>query len=165
MSDKAIENKEACSVAPLTLAPLIENHRRVVTTENEVEFDGHHLIEKKEKTQIDGNDKPCVLVHIRSIDGESLSHWKQQLPCIKKEKKKLKWWKWWSSSTSSWVWYDRRWSQEIWRRLDQLVESGYHQIGYRETSSIRRRNLTTRRQIMILFYNLKPYSLQLIIVQ
>ena len=69
MSDKAIENKEACSVAPLTLAPLIENHRRVVTTENEVEFDGHHLIEKKQKTLINGNYR--TLVHIRSIDEKS----------------------------------------------------------------------------------------------
>ena len=63
MSDKTIENKEACSVAPL-----IEN-RRVVTMENEVEVDGHHLIEKKQKTLINGNYR--TLVHIRSIDEKS----------------------------------------------------------------------------------------------
>ena len=65
MSDKAIENKEACSVAPL-----IENHH-VVTMEHELRVDGHHLIEKKQKTLIDGNDETLVLVHIRSIDEKS----------------------------------------------------------------------------------------------
>ena len=65
MSDKAIENKEACPVAPL-----IENHH-VVTTEHELRVDGHHLIEKKQKSLIDGNDETMVLVHIRSIDEKS----------------------------------------------------------------------------------------------
>ena len=65
MSDKAIENKKACPVAPL-----IENHH-VVTTEHELRVDGHHLIEKKQKTLIDGNDETLVLVHIRSIDEKS----------------------------------------------------------------------------------------------
>ena len=65
MSDKAIENKEASHVAPL-----IENHH-VVTTEHELRVDGHHLIEKKQKSLIDGNDETMVLVHIRSIDEKS----------------------------------------------------------------------------------------------
>ncbi len=65
MSDKAIENKEACSVAPL-----IENHH-VVTMEHELRVDGYHLIEKKQKTLMDGNDETLVLVHIRSINEKS----------------------------------------------------------------------------------------------
>ena len=65
MSDKAIENKEAGPVAPL-----IENHH-VVTMEHELRVDGHHLIEKKQKTLIDGNDEMLALVHIRSIDEKS----------------------------------------------------------------------------------------------
>ena len=63
MSDKAIENQEACPVAPI-----IENHH-VVTMEHELRVDGHHLIEKKQKTLIDGKDE--TLVHIRSIDEKS----------------------------------------------------------------------------------------------
>ena len=85
LRDKTIENKEACSVyctckklrkseKKCKQVHLIENHQIVTMMEHELRVDGHHLIEKKEKTQIDGNDKPCVLVHIRSIDGESLSH-------------------------------------------------------------------------------------------
>ena len=63
MSDKAIENQEACPVALL-----IENHH-VVTMEHELRVDGHHLVEKKQKTLIDGKDE--TLVHIRSIDEKS----------------------------------------------------------------------------------------------
>lgn len=83
MSDKTIENKETCSVY-CTCKKLrkseekckqvhsIENHHIVTMMEHELRVDGHHLIEKKEKTQIDGNNKPCHVVHIRSIDGETL---------------------------------------------------------------------------------------------
>ena len=63
MSDKAIENQETCPAAPL-----IENHH-VVTMEHELRVDGHHLVEKKQKTLIDGKDE--TLVHIRSIDEKS----------------------------------------------------------------------------------------------
>ena len=48
----------------------IENHH-VVTMTHELRVDGHHLIEKKQKTLIDGNDETLVLVHIRSIDEKS----------------------------------------------------------------------------------------------
>ena len=65
MSDKPIENKEA-----LPAPPLIENHH-VVTTEHEMRVDGHHLIEKKQKSLIHGNDQLYKSVHIRSIDEKS----------------------------------------------------------------------------------------------
>ena len=39
--------------------------------EHEFRVDGHHLIEKKQKTLMDGNDETLVLVHIRSIDDKS----------------------------------------------------------------------------------------------
>jgi hypothetical protein len=70
MSDKTIENKETCWIPTCSVAPLIENHH-VVTMEHELRVDGHHLIEKKQKTLIDGNDETLVLVHIRSIDEKS----------------------------------------------------------------------------------------------
>ena len=50
----------------------IENHH-VVTMTHELRVDGHHLIEKKQKTLIhtDGIDETLVLVHLRSIDDKS----------------------------------------------------------------------------------------------
>ena len=48
-----------------------EEPEKVVTTTQELWIDGHHLIEKKQKTLIDGNDETLVLVHIRSIDEKS----------------------------------------------------------------------------------------------
>ena len=45
----------------------IENHHESIT--HELWIDGHHLIEKKQKTLIDGKDE--TLVHIRSIDEKS----------------------------------------------------------------------------------------------
>ena len=62
MSEKAIENKEA-----LPAPPLIENHH-VVSMEHEMRVDGHHLMEKKQKSLV---DRTLVLVHIRSIDEKS----------------------------------------------------------------------------------------------
>ena len=51
----------------------IENLREISMT-NELQIDGHHLIEKKQKkhqiTNTNRNSK-VVLVHIRSIDGKS----------------------------------------------------------------------------------------------
>ena len=41
------------------------------TLTQELLVDGHHLIEKKQKSLIDGNDETMVLVHIRSIDEKS----------------------------------------------------------------------------------------------
>ena len=57
------ENQEARPVAPLMEKQIVE------TTEQELRVDGHHLIEKKQKTLIDGKDE--TLVHIRSIDEKS----------------------------------------------------------------------------------------------
>ena len=54
----------------------IENHH-VVTMTHELRIDGHHLIEKKQKTLFHTNDrtnetdKTLVLVHLRSIDDKS----------------------------------------------------------------------------------------------
>ena len=63
--DKTIENNE-------TLSPLIENHH-VFTTTHELLVDGHHLIEKKQKTlsHADGIEKTLVLLHVRTIDDKS----------------------------------------------------------------------------------------------
>ena len=63
--DKTIENNE-------TMSPLIENHH-VFTTTHELLVDGHHLIEKKQKTlsHADGIEKTLVLLHVRTIDDKS----------------------------------------------------------------------------------------------
>ena len=64
MSDKTIENKETCSVA-------LQN-QVLLSFDAELWVDRHHLIEKKQKTLMDGNDeKMLVLVHFRSIDDKS----------------------------------------------------------------------------------------------
>ena len=62
MSDKAIENKEA-----LPVNPLIEDEE---STEKHKRVDGHHLIERKQKTFFDGPPW-FVSVHTRSIDEKS----------------------------------------------------------------------------------------------
>ena len=84
------------------------------------------MIEKKQKTLLDGNDekKSCFGPLPKYRWQIIQSHWNHQ------------WWRW-SYWTSVWDWYDLRWSQAVWRRLDQLVEFGFHQKGNRETSSIR----------------------------
>ena len=66
--DKTIENK-VLEPSPL---PLIENHH-VFTTTHELLVDGHHLIEKKQKTlsHADGIEKTLVLLHVRTIDDKS----------------------------------------------------------------------------------------------
>ena len=48
-------------------------HHHVDTMTHELRIDGHHLIEKKQKTltHIDGIDKTLILVHFRSIDDKS----------------------------------------------------------------------------------------------
>ena len=59
-----IEKKESCSVA-LQVEVLLDFFA-------ELRVDRHHLIEKKQKTLMDGNDeKMLVSVHIRSIDDKS----------------------------------------------------------------------------------------------
>ena len=64
LADKTIENKESCSVA-LQVEVLLDFIA-------ELWVDRHHLIEKKQKTLMDGNDeKMLVLVHFRSIDDKS----------------------------------------------------------------------------------------------
>ena len=66
--DKTIDNK-VLEPSPL---PLIENHH-VFTTTHELLVDGHHLIEKKQKTlsHADGIEKTLVLLHVRTIDDKS----------------------------------------------------------------------------------------------
>ena len=60
----SIEKKESCSVA-LQVEVLLDFSAELLV-------DRHHLIEKKQKTLMDGNDKKTlVLVHIRSIDEKS----------------------------------------------------------------------------------------------
>ena len=59
-----IEKKESCSVA-LQVEVLLDFSA-------ELRVDCHHLIEKKQKTLLDGNDeKNLVSVHFRSIDDKS----------------------------------------------------------------------------------------------
>ena len=50
----------------------IENHH-VVTMTHELRVDGHHLIEKKQKTlsHTDGVEKTLILLHVRTIDDKS----------------------------------------------------------------------------------------------
>ena len=50
----------------------IENHH-VFTTTHELLVDGHHLVEKKQKTlsHVDGIEKTLVLLHLRTIDDKS----------------------------------------------------------------------------------------------
>ena len=68
MYDKTIAAIAAITV--IAAIALIENDH-FVTMEHEIAVDGHHLIEKKEKSLIDGNGKTLVFVHIRSIDEKS----------------------------------------------------------------------------------------------
>ena len=64
MGQRIIENKETCSVA-------LQNEV-LLSFDAELWVDRHHLIEKKQKTLMDGNDeKMLVLVHFRSIDDKS----------------------------------------------------------------------------------------------
>ena len=69
MSDNMDKTVENTVVEPL---PLIENHH-VFTTTHELLVDGHHLIEKKQKTlsNADGIEKTLVLLHVRTIDDKS----------------------------------------------------------------------------------------------
>ena len=70
------ENQEARPVAPLMEKQIVE------TTEQELRVDGHHLIDKKQKSFIDANAlgnfyeagmffETMVVVHIRTIDDKS----------------------------------------------------------------------------------------------
>ena len=76
------ENQEARPVAPLMEKQIVE------TTEQELRVDGHHLIDKKQKSFIDANEigtqifqgdfssdmmffETMVVVHIRTIDDKS----------------------------------------------------------------------------------------------
>jgi hypothetical protein len=76
------ENQEARPVAPLMEKQIVE------TTEQELRVDGHHLIDKKQKSFIDANEigrqifqsecssdlmffETIYLVHIRTIDDKS----------------------------------------------------------------------------------------------
>ena len=70
------ENQEARPVAPLMEKQIVE------TTEQELRVDGHHLIDKKQKSFIDANAlgnfyeagmffETMVVVHIRTIDEKS----------------------------------------------------------------------------------------------
>ena len=76
------ENQEARPVAPLMEKQIVE------TTEQELRVDGHHLIDKKQKSFIDANEigrqifqsdfssdmmffEKLVVVHIRTIDDKS----------------------------------------------------------------------------------------------
>ena len=68
MYDKTIAAIAAITV--IAAIALIENDH-VVTMEHELWVDGHHLMEKKEKSLIDVNGKTLVFVHIRSIDEKS----------------------------------------------------------------------------------------------
>ena len=70
------ENQEARPVAPLMEKQIVE------TTEQDLRVDGHHLIDKKQKSFIDANAlgnfyeagmffETMVVVHIRTIDDKS----------------------------------------------------------------------------------------------
>ena len=70
------ENQEARPVAPLMEKQIVE------TTEQELRVDGHHLIDKKQKSFIDANAlgnfyeagmffETMVVVHIRTINDKS----------------------------------------------------------------------------------------------
>ena len=72
----AIQNDEARPVAPLMEKQVVE------TTEQELRVDGHHLIDKKQKSFIDANAlgnfyeagmffETMVVVHTRTIDEKS----------------------------------------------------------------------------------------------
>ena len=70
MSDNMDKTIEKSSETISVIA--IENHH-VFTTTHELLVDGHHLVEKKQKTlsHANGIEKTLVLLHVRTIDDKS----------------------------------------------------------------------------------------------